>query len=67
MQNLTVLFIVLIASFFVGRSLFRSYISGLSGKCSCSGDCAGCDGDTGAACMPQNNSHPSPPGRDNKR
>ncbi|XCN74769.1 MAG: FeoB-associated Cys-rich membrane protein [Candidatus Electrothrix aestuarii] len=67
MQNLIVLLVVLVAIFFVGRTLFRSYRSGLSGKCSCSGGCAGCNGDTGTACVPQNNSHPSPPGRDNRK
>ncbi|MCI5158369.1 MAG: FeoB-associated Cys-rich membrane protein [Candidatus Electrothrix sp. AUS1_2] len=53
MQDLIVIFVVLIAGIFVGRSLFRSYRSGISGKCSCSGGCAGCNGDTGTGCVPQ--------------
>ncbi|MGB5685072.1 MAG: FeoB-associated Cys-rich membrane protein [Candidatus Electrothrix sp.] len=50
MQNLIVVLVVLVACFYVGRSLFRSY---RSGKCSCSGGCSGCGGDTKSTCSPQ--------------
>ncbi|MCI5219638.1 MAG: FeoB-associated Cys-rich membrane protein [Candidatus Electrothrix sp. LOE2] len=49
MQNLIVVFIVLAACFFVGRSLFRSC---RSGTCS-GGRCSGCGKDSGSACSPQ--------------
>ncbi|MCI5207469.1 MAG: FeoB-associated Cys-rich membrane protein [Candidatus Electrothrix sp. ATG2] len=50
MQNLIVLLIVLLASIFVGRSLFRSY---RSGKCSCSSECSGCGQNSRSVCTPQ--------------
>ncbi|MCI5137361.1 MAG: FeoB-associated Cys-rich membrane protein [Candidatus Electrothrix sp. AR1] len=50
MQNLIVVLVILAVCFFVGRSLFRSY---RSGKCSCSGGCSSCGGNSGSACLPQ--------------
>lgn len=51
MQHLIVLLIFLIACFFVGRSFFRVY---RSEKCSCSGACSGCKGNSdssGSTCF----------------